>query len=262
MKLRISTLKNWFVRTRTYGLRNAVTLMINLRKNRVYGLRYHGSHLWLRGNSVDFFVFDSIFRRGEYDFVTGFTPEYIVDAGAFTGLSAVYFHKRYPGARIIAVEPEESNFNIMVRNTFSCDRIIPVMGALYGESIPLTISNPSAEKYAFRVGENSNGGRQVIGFSIKELMERYRLLRIDILKMDIEGAEYQVFRNDPASWLVNVGCLIIELHEYIQPGVTELVVNTLQASGFTISHRGENLIALRETWDTYGHPGLGQCSSK
>lgn len=253
MKLRISTLRNWYRRTMIYGLRNAVTLMINQRKSGVYRFRYRGNNLWLRGNSVDFFVFDSIFRRGEYDFDTGFNPEYIVDAGAFTGLSSVWFHERFPGAMIIAIEPEESNFKMLVRNTGSNDSIIPVMGAIYGESITLAISNPSAEKYAFRVAEDSSDGRQISGFTIIELMRKFQLPRIDILKMDIEGAEYSVFTNDPASWLNYVGCLVIELHEYIHPGVTGLVIQALKASNFTISHRGENLVAIRAAWDKPDH---------
>lgn len=254
----MSTLQNWYRRIVSYGVRNAVTLMINLRRERIFGLRYDDCHLWLRGKSVDFFVFDSIFRKGEYDFGTGFTPEYIVDAGAFTGLSSIWFHKKYPEAVILAVEPEESNFNMLVRNSGASPNIIPVAGALYGETGSLAISNPSAEKYAFRVGADSGEGRQIAGFSVRELMGKYRLPRIDLLKMDIEGAEYQVFRNDPESWLANVGCLIIELHEYIHPGVTELVVNTLETGGFKISYRGENLIAIRETWNLHGHPGYAQ----
>jgi FkbM family methyltransferase len=249
MKLKITTIKNWYNRILRYGLRNAVTLMLHLRKDRVFRFRYDSNDLWLRGNSVDFYVFDSIFGRGEYDFVTGFSPAYIVDAGAFTGLSTIWFHKKFPGAKIIAIEPEESNFNLLVRNTSNCDNIIPVKGAVYSEAIQLSISNPTAEKYAFRVGESNSGGSQVEGFSLGELMERHELPWIDLLKMDIEGAEYPVFMNDPASWLKDVGGLIIELHEYIHPGVSELVVNILQSNDFVISHRGENLIAFRTDWD-------------
>jgi len=250
MKLNQSTIKNWYHRVRSYGMRNAIMLKHYLRKDCVFIVRYSGYDIQLRGNSVDFNVFDSIFRKGEYDFEINFKPEFIIDAGAFTGLSALYFNRRFPGVKILAIEPEESNFGLLKSNTGNYASITPLFGALYGSNVPLTISNPAAEKYAFRVDEISSGANQINGWSIDELIKSHRLPRIDLLKMDIEGAEYSVFMNDPGRWLGNVGGVIIELHEYLHKGVTALVEDTLKTSGFVISQKGENLVALRPDWLT------------
>lgn len=245
MKLRINTLKNWHQRMRIYGLRNTVILIRNLKRDGCFKLSFSGIDFFLRGNSVDFYVFNSIFAKGEYDFEPGFKPEYIVDAGAFTGISALYFHRRYPEAKIIAIEPERSNYDLLVRNTGPYKDIYPLRGGVFGEDKALTISDNDAEKYAFRLEESGTEGEAVPGYTIKTLMNDFQLPRIDILKMDIEGAEYSVFKNDPDAWLCKVKILVTELHEYIYPGVKELVITTVSRLGFRIEWKGENLIATQ-----------------
>ena len=245
MKLNINTFSNWLLRLRKYGLRNTILLMRNLRREGYFKLRYSGSEFYLRGNSVDFYVFNSIFGKGEYDFEIDFEPEYIIDAGAFTGISALYFHKKYPGAKIIAIEPEKSNFDLLVRNTTPYKAIFPVRGGVYGADVSLGISDNNAEKYAFRLEACEKAGESVPGYTIKTLMKDFQLPRIDILKMDIEGAEYSVFNHAPDAWLSEVRILIAELHEYINPGVKELVTSTLERVGFQIEWKGENLIGSR-----------------
>lgn len=232
-----------------YGLRNTILLMRNLKRESYFKLRYSGSDFYMRGNSVDFHVFNSIFGKGEYDFEIDFEPEYIIDAGAFTGISALYFRRRYPGAKIIAIEPERSNFDLLVRNTAPYKNIYPVRGGVYGEDVSLGISDNNAEKYAFRLEAYEKVGESLPGYTIKTLMKDFQLPRIDILKMDIEGAEYSVFKHAPDDWLAEVRILVAELHEYINPGVRELVISTLERLGFQIEWKGENLIGLR--WNNH-----------
>lgn len=245
MNVSVKTLKNWQRRLSLYGLKNTVILMRNLKREGCFKLNYSGIDFYLRGNSVDFYVFNSIFGKGEYDFEPGFRPEYIVDAGAFTGISALYFSRKYPEAKIIAIEPERSNYDLLVRNTGPYKRIYPVRGGVFGEDIALTISDSDAEKYAFRLEESGTAAETVPGYTINTLMKDFQLPRIDILKMDIEGAEYSVFMSDPDEWLCNVRILVVELHEYIYPGVKELVVNTMNRMGFRIEWKGENLVASK-----------------
>lgn len=247
MNFSITTFKNWLGRIKHYGIRNSISLQRNLRKEGCFSLRHNGKEFFLRGNTVDFAVFNSIFGKEEYDFEIGFNPESIIDAGAYTGVSAVYFHQRYPEAKIIAVEPEKSNFDLLVRNTKPYKNIFCVNAGVYGEDVPLVISDRAAEKYAFRVERSTYVRESVPGFTIETLMKEFQLSNIDILKMDIEGAEYSVFTHDTEAWLAGVRVLIAELHEFIHPGVSELVKGILKDSGFEIHWKGENLIASRNS---------------
>jgi FkbM family methyltransferase len=247
MNYRLSTFKNWLERVKYYGIRNSISLFHNLKKDGCFALRHFGNDFYLRGNTVDFAVFNSIFGKEEYDFEIGFRPEFIIDAGAYTGVSAVYFHQKYPEAKIIAVEPEKSNFDLLVRNTKPYKNIFCVNAGVYGEDVPLVIPDRTAEKYAFRVEPGSSGEKSLPGYTIETLMKKFQLPHIDILKMDIEGAEYSVFTHDTDAWLAGVSVLVAELHEFINPGVSELVISVLSSSGFKILWKGENLIASRNS---------------
>jgi FkbM family methyltransferase len=249
MKLSLSTIRTWFYRLKKYGFRNTWVLFRRQKKNGLFSLKYYGSCFYLRGNTVDFDVFNSIFAKGEYDFTLSFKPEVIIDAGAYTGLSSVYFHKRYSEALIIAVEPEVSNFDLLKRNTTSFKNIQCVRGGIYGEEVRLVIKDPDAEKYAFRLVQSQDYEGSVTGYTISLLIQLFNLHSIDILKLDIEGAEYSVFSHDTDSWLPYVKVLVTELHEHINPGVGELVMRNLKEKGFNTVFKGENLIAYRDTVD-------------
>lgn len=240
----IKTLNNWMSRIRCYGFRNSLRLYRNLRRDATFSLKHYGHDFYLRGNSVDFAVFNGIFANGEYDFEVDFKPEFIVDAGAFIGASAVRFTTRFPAAKIIAIEPEETNFSQLVRNTEPYKNIVPVHAALYGEDTSVRITDPSAEKYAFRVEPGDAGESTLKAFTVDTVMKMYGLPRIDILKMDIEGAEYDLFSSGDKGWLRKVRVLVIELHEFFRPGVTELFRSVLAGMKHDEMRRGENIIII------------------
>ncbi len=245
MKVNPETIRNWSERIRNLGLVNTLSLLLNYRRDTMYRLNHNGCRFLLRGNTIDFNVFNSIFIKGEYDIDPGFVPVHIVDAGAFTGFSAVYLHKRFPRATIIAVEPEGSNFCLLEKNTKCFREIQPVRGGLYGEARNLKILDRDAEKYAFQVSESMETGEMIPGYTIPLLMKKFNTPEIDILKMDIEGSEFSVFSNNPEEWLPRVRMVIAEVHEYLHPGVGDQIMSVLQRSGFTIIWKGENLVAIR-----------------
>ena len=60
----------------------------------------------IRPRSTDRFVFEQIFLDSDYELTVDLSPHFIVDAGANVGFASIYFANRYPGATIIALEPE------------------------------------------------------------------------------------------------------------------------------------------------------------
>lgn len=245
MNLKRTTIRHWADRLRRYGLQNTLAIFLKQKNKGLYSLKYQGARFLLRGRSVDFHVFNSIFGLGEYDFDPGFTPGYIVDAGAFTGFSSVFFHRRFPQASVIAIEPEASNFELLVRNTEPFGNIRAVRGGLYGRETDLAISDSNVDKYAFILRASDGSGDSVPGYTIMKLMKEFSLPRIDILKMDIEGAEHSVFMNDPGAWLPRVRMVIAEVHEHLHTGAGEMISEKLREAGFIIKWRGENLVATR-----------------
>ena len=89
--------------------------------------------------------------------------------------------------------------------------------------------------------------RDVPAVCVASLMRRFGLDRIDVFKIDIEGAEREVFGQGDRSWIEGVRCFIIEVHEVFRPGARKAVFDALPASRYDIVTRGENIYFYRRT---------------
>lgn len=81
--------------------------------------------------------------------------------------------------------------------------------------------------------------------SVLDIMHLYKLDRIDVFKIDIEGSEYYLFDDNCTFWADKVGMFIIELHERIVSGCEEQVINKLVSHGFQYNIMGENYVFTR-----------------
>jgi len=178
----------------------------------------------LRIPSSDVATYRQVFIDQEYDFVVETQPGVIVDAGANIGLASIYFANRYPDAKIIAIEPEQSNFDLLKENTAPYSNVIPVQAALWNKHEEINLIDPGLGKWGFMTEMKSPSERlpgsichPVMAVTIDEIMRDYGLTKIDILKIDIEGAEREVF-GDTSSWIGRVDAIIIELHESMKAG--------------------------------------------
>ncbi|MRR22216.1 FkbM family methyltransferase [bacterium] len=244
MRISLEALKNWRERIRSYGLVNSLRLLYFLRRDGEFSIRINGKRFFLRGRSVDFSVLNSIIGKGEYDIEPGFVPGIIVDAGANTGASTLYFRMRFPEARIIAVEPEASNFSLLSRNMEAWPGVQCINAALWFRDGWLSLRNPSADHYAYQFDEIEGSDTTVRSLSLSTLMADAGAETIDILKMDIEGAEYQIFSHSNTDWLRKVKMVIVELHEYINPGVEELFMKAAESVPHRIFLKGENTVLI------------------
>src|SRR5262249_44431289 len=129
-------------------------------------------------------------------------PGVIIDAGANVGYASVFFAETFPKARIIAIEPEPANFALLQQNTAPYANVTPVRAAIWPHAASVSIENPNDEAWAFRVqeGDRSNGNT-IRGVSVPELVAEHGISSIDIFKIDIEGAEKELFQPGCESWL-------------------------------------------------------------
>jgi FkbM family methyltransferase len=178
----------------------------------------------LRVPSSDVDAYEQIFINQEYDFALEKEPKVIVDAGANIGLASIYFANKCPEAKIFAIEPEISNFELLKENVRPYPQVIPIHAALWNRSEELILTDPGLGKWGFMT-ENKNeiasqsrvACHPVMAVTINDLLDDYGLESIDILKVDIEGAEREVFE-DSSSWIERVDSIIIELHERLKIG--------------------------------------------
>jgi FkbM family methyltransferase len=186
---------------------------------------------YLRYGTSDIPIFDQVFLDRQYDFTSEKCPSVIVDAGANIGLASICFANRYPESQIIAIEPEKSNYDILKMNVDPYSNIIPLHAALWDKNERISIVDPGFGEWAFMTKKEDSQEKnpekidpKVQGMTVDKIMEDNGLEKIDILKIDIEGAEREVFR-DSSSWIAKVDALIVELHERMKSGCNRSFYN-------------------------------------
>jgi FkbM family methyltransferase len=199
----------------------------------------------LRLRSSDQRVFSDIFIQREYELNLPAAPRVIIDAGAYTGLSSVYFAIRYPDARIISIEPEQENFDLLVANTKRFSHVVPVRAALWREEANLRLVDPSARQWGYQVAESGCEGslQDVRGITVEKIMRDQGVDFVDILKMDIEGSEKDVL-DSSTGWIHRIGVLAVELHDHLQAGCSESFGSATRDFEYEI-RRGEKIIRMR-----------------
>jgi FkbM family methyltransferase len=184
--------------------------------------------VYLRIDTSDFCAYRDvlIFKSKSYDpGIPDFRPNTIVDAGAHIGMASILFALRYPKAKIIAIEPEPSNFAALIRNTAHYKTITPIQAALWREDGEVTLGASQAHpKGAFQIVEN--GRQRVRSITMDTVMRETGIESIDLLKVDIEGAEIEVFESCP--WIKNVRLIAIELHDRVRPGCSSAIRNAFR----------------------------------
>jgi FkbM family methyltransferase len=199
----------------------------------------------LRVPSSDVPTFKKIFLDLEYNFPVNTSPEIIVDAGANTGLSAIYFANKFPKSKILALEPEASNFDLLKINVSPYSNIIAVQCALWDRCTEIDVTDPGIGKWGFNTKEKSQSKESdrichsTHGVTVDRIIEQWRLEKIDLLKIDIEGAEKEVFR-DTSAWITRVNTIAIELHDRLKTGCSRKFYEG--TPGYDLEYRnGENI---------------------
>ena len=224
------------------------------RKGDAFQLRLSGvpHPIHARFRTTDLAMIWQVFFSKEYDFNIEPKPAVIVDAGANIGAAAVYFANKYPDARIFAIEPEEGNFRLLQQNVNAYSNITPIHAALWSKECTLEIANAFAfeREAAYMTHEVSNGvadgciRKNVQAMHMPGILGQYNINYVDLLKIDIEGAEKEVFENQP-DWLSKVSVIAIELHDRFKPGCSRSFYRAVEE--FPIEGvSGENTVVARE----------------
>ena len=156
-----------------------------------YNLDKYGCNFTVRIPSEEVDIIQQIFIDGAYDFLTETEPEVVVDAGANTGLSAIYFANRYTKARIIAIEPEQGNFDLLKKNVEPYPNIIPVQAALWNKNEEIDLIDPGLGVWGFMTRKDNSSEmlsgdtlHKVTAMTVDKIMDDYHLDRINILNLN------------------------------------------------------------------------------
>jgi len=151
-----------------------------------------------------------IFFENIYKFHSEKKNPLIIDCGAHIGMSLLYFKQQYPNATVLAFEPDINNFELLKKNINEWK--------FYDVHIfqnPVWISNDEINFQASgAMGGKISGKSETPDSNIKlKAIRLYEVLdkEVDFLKIDIEGAEYEVIK-DCKQKLHLVNNLFVEYH--------------------------------------------------
>jgi FkbM family methyltransferase len=207
------------------------------------------SPVYLRANSSDFDVFRQVFLERQYAGMAPTDSKVIFDAGANVGLASRFFLRQCRTARVIAIEPDPDNFLMAQRNLSGhASRCEVLRAAVWGESGTLAVQRGDyrdGREWSTRVipaGQDS--ALTTPAYSVTEIMALFGCDTVDLLKMDIEGAEINVFNAPDTSFLKRVRSCAIELHG---PDCEKAFFRAAKEHGFT-EYRTQSEVVL--AWRT------------
>jgi FkbM family methyltransferase len=153
---------------------------------------------------------EEIFVSDVYNIEFDNDQPYILDCGANMGLATIYLKRRYPKASIVAFEPDKNNFELLKINTGQANwsNIELRQEAIWKEDTLLRFKSEGT--LGSKISNQQNDGpsyTEVKACRLRNLLDR----KVDFLKLDIEGAEYEVLK-DCADRLHMVQYLFIEFH--------------------------------------------------
>jgi len=185
--------------------------------------------------SIFISLFEDMFLNNEYYVRLSKDPS-IIDLGSEVGLSVTYFKSVYPGARIMAFEPDPASYKLLKKNITNNDmkRVTAHNIALANKvgSMPFYID--SSVDGSLTMSLYAKRQQKKIVVKVNRL-SHYIKQRIDLLKMDIEGAEFDVLSDlSHSKKLSLIKTIIVEYHHHIdvkKNNLSRLLV-LLEKNGF------------------------------
>jgi FkbM family methyltransferase len=213
----------------------------------------------LRQGTTDLAVFLQVFVDRQYDCAAAKSGQYVLDAGANIGLASIFFLAANPACRVVAVEPDPENCELAALNLRPFgDRCRLVQGAVWACRQPLELSRGTFRdgghwaSQTLPISRGKGNAGMVQGYEVGDLIADFP--QVDLLKMDVEGAELAVFRDGDVSWLEKTRCCAVECHG---DECADAVLKALDRYGFRHAARGEVLFAWKPTAVPPSAPEIG-----
>lgn len=203
-------------------------------------LKIHGypHDVRFRHGTTDKLVIQQVLIDEQYDCV-GRLPNVftIIDAGANIGTASIFFLNRYSKAKILAIEPDADNFRLLRENLGPYgERAILLRKALWPRRAPLQIRRRTYRdggEWAHQVLAAEWGSQaETEGITVSDLITEHSLTTIDIMKIDIEGSEFDLFSSNDLDWIRIVRTIVIELHDPSCRSAFFSAVNSIRGQSF------------------------------
>jgi len=226
----IKNYKNWYLGFLDY--------FKALRKNKkiVYKLK-NNARYFARAGTSDFEIINEIYVVKEYNKLLKYIKEgsVVIDIGSQIGVFSIFAAKRAKNIRVYAYEPFSENFEMLKENI--------KLNKLQKKVIlfKLGVSGKKGKRELILCEENTGGhgfycdGKNKVEIettTLKDIFETNKIKSCDFLKMDCEGAEYEIIYKTPKKYLKKIKSISMEYHK--NDNINKLK-RFLEEKGFNVS---------------------------
>lgn len=187
-------------------------------------LRWRGREIFYRSGSTDPFVIYQILlkggKRAEYYVPHALKPKTILDIGSNIGASIIYFHELFPEAKIYGFEPHPDTFRILQKNVANLSGVSVFNFGLGATNQRMAVPADNVNFGAFNTrGEFKDRGQPAAPVEcevrrLDEVLREVGIADVDLIKIDCEGAEADVFSTLPDEILNRCRWIVGEFHDH------------------------------------------------
>lgn len=203
-----------------------------------------GTRFFVR-NALDIWLvkencLDDDYERGEVPIRNGWT---VVDIGAGLGEFAVWVARRHPKSIVYAFEPLPESFALLVENIRlnGLSNVRAIQKSIFAAAGMVTLRAPSglAGQHRSSAAEPTpgSGAIEAEAITLERALEDLQIGTCDFLKIDCEGAEYEILFSAPAATLERVRHIAMEYHEGVTERSHEELARFLESNGFRVRTR-------------------------
>jgi len=168
-------------------------------------------------------------------------PGDIVDIGAHMGIFTLWAATRWPGRKVVAIEPNPLSFEYLIRNITESrvEKVVPVNSACgeYHSKAILYQRGYHAMNTLFEkdnYGSEFSGNKNVYVVTLDDLFSQHQISQCALMKIDCEGAEYGIIRAADDATLKKCLRIAMEYHLGMNDGTPERIAARLEPLGFRV----------------------------
>lgn len=199
----------------------------------------------IRANTSDRLVISEVWDLHEYNdsHKLAIKPNYtVLVIGAQIGVFSVMAGKKAKSGKVYSFEPFIENYKLLVENISlnKLKNVKPIMMAVTSKSGERYLNISSSNTGAHSIFATPNGHQvKIKTTTLEKFIVENKIKNIDLLKMDCEGAEYDIFLNASKKVLSKIDRIIMEFHDDLVPGFDhQMLVKYLEENGFEVKVKG------------------------
>ena len=225
--------KNWYIYPKIYYKLNKNKFAIFETKNNL--------KIKIRINSTDLMALTNVWMINEYKIeeLKIKNSDNVIDIGGHIGLFSLLVSKFCDNGKIFCFEPIKENFDLLTSNinNNNLENIIPFNSAVTKSELDVKLFL-NDDQSAHSVFENGMNTTTVKSTTLEKIFEVNNIDSCKVLKLDCEGAEYEIIDSLPMKYFTRIENIIIEYHYAdSKPELVDKLISKIKNSGFQIKTR-------------------------